>query len=222
VSRPAGSIEETMVALGPGHPLARVERAVGWLRDQAWACAGIAVAAAVVVPVDRIGGLAVLGVSLLAEAVVWTVIGGYTLRRRRLIHDLFAAGCAPPLASVRAEAGRLLDPAHRRRLAGLLERALDEGERWYEFTPASRPPYGVRWLPEHAAAIHEIADGLRRPGATPRSVVLVERLMRGGYGSAIYERPGDWLGCELRRIRYELASAEAAASRSGGARNRAA
>ena len=70
--------------------------------------------------------------------------------------------------------------------------------------PAARPPHGVRNLPAHAAAVRDIARGLRDRDASVRAIVLVERLATGGYGSALYEADQAWLGRELTRIRYEL------------------
>jgi len=141
-------------------------------------------------------GLTGLGVCL-ADRIL-----GYVRRER--IHDMLVAGEVPSLASVVAEARRLGDPRHREQLAAALERALDEGRRWYEFMPASRPPSGVRHLPQHAGAIEDISTALRHDSASVRGVVMVERLMRGGYGSAIYGSEADWLRRELGRIRFEL------------------
>ena len=125
--------------------------------------------------------------------------------RRQRIHDLIVAGAVPDLDVVRAEVRHLRSDDHRRQLAGALERALADGERWHEFMPAARPPVGVRNLPAHAAVhpgrSHAGFAIVMRP---IRAIVLVERLAAGGYGSALYEADQAWLGRELTRIRYEL------------------
>jgi hypothetical protein len=131
------------------------------------------------------------------------LLGLRSLRRQR-IHDMIVAGTVPDLEVVRTEVRRLQSDAHRRGLANALERALADGERWHEFMPAARPPHGVRNLPAHAAAVRDIARGLRDRDVSVRAIVLVERLAAGGYGSVLYEADQAWLGRELTRIRYEL------------------
>jgi hypothetical protein len=114
---------------------------------------------------------------------------------------------------VMAEVRRLSAPAYRERLATSLERALHDGEHWHEFMPAARPPCGVRNLPAHGATIHEIACRLRADRPSVRGVVLVERLQRGGFGSALYYGDRLWLSVELNRIRFELSTRELPADR---------
>jgi hypothetical protein len=55
-----------------------------------------------------------------------------------------------------------------------------------------------------APAILAIAGALRAGRASPRAIVMLERLMRGGYGSALYEGRPAWLRQELGRIRFEI------------------
>jgi hypothetical protein len=202
--RSRSPIDETCRALGADHPLAQVERRIAWLRDQVAVSLSIAVAGAILITADRRLGVAIVIASAAAEAGFALVLAAAMSARRDLIHELFLRGTAPRIRAVAAEAHRLHDATHRSKLAEQLERALDEGLRWHEFMPASRPPYGVRNLPRHAPVVRDIAAGLRADTPSTRALVLVERLMRGGYGSAIYDGGGDWLALELARIRYEL------------------
>jgi hypothetical protein len=49
-----------------------------------------------------------------------------------------------------------------------------------------------------------IATALRDQPPSPRPVVMVERLVRGGYGATVYDADPDWLRRELGRICYEF------------------
>ena len=199
--------------LGADHPLARVEAALAGARDQAVVCGFLLAGSPVVLVADRDAWLAtVVGAALAALAVGVSVLALRATRRAR-IHDLIVAGTAPDIDIVRDEIRRLSSEHHRLTLASAMERALADGERWHEFMPAARPPYGVRHLPTHAGAVREIACGLRESSASPRAIVMVARLAAGGYGSALYEGNQMWLGRELRRIRYELAAGSASAAR---------
>jgi hypothetical protein len=143
---------------------------------------------------------ATLVTSVLCAAVV--VLDSH---RRRRLQELILEGSPPGLGLVEDEIRRLVDPARRAQLALAIERALYEGEHWHEYLPASRPPHGVRHLPANRALISQIATGLRGEDVSPRAVILLDRLIQGGYGAAIYHGGEDWLSRELGRIRFELA-----------------
>jgi hypothetical protein len=117
-------------------------------------------------------------------------------------HDppAYAVDCEPFALELHRLGGR----ANRERRAAALERALADGSRWSEILPASRPPPGARDLPANSPAILAIAQALRTGRASPRAIVMVERLMRGGYGSALYEGGPAWVRQELGRIRFEI------------------
>ena len=201
-------------ALGDDHPLSEAERTMAVLRQQAVVCLALALASpAVLVLMDRASAVALLVAATAVEAGLCAGIAIARSVRRDRIHDMILAGTIPELAVVAVEVGRLASADHRRKLAASLERALDDGEHWHEFLPAARPPYGVRDLPAHAETIREIATGLRGDVPSIRGVVLVERLLRGGFGSALYGGHRGWLASELNRIRYELAGAAVAAER---------
>jgi hypothetical protein len=200
-------LEQADRMLGDGHPLAAAERSMAALREQAVVCLGIALASpAVAATIDRASALALLVSALLVEIGLWIGMGIVRSVRRQRIHDMIVAGSIPALAVVAAEVRRLADHGHRDRLATSLEKALHDGEHWHEFMPAARPPYGVRNLPAHAATIREIASRLREERASIRGVVLVERLLQGGFGSALYDADRLWLTVELNRIRFELST----------------
>jgi hypothetical protein len=132
------------------------------------------------------------------------------LRRERL-DDLILSGAGVDCPAMLAEVDRLTARGNVEHLAATLERALQEGERWPQLMPACRPPFGARRLPDMADDVRRISAGLRTPHVPPRAVVLVERLVRGGYGSAVYEAHPDWLHRELGRIRFALEAASAQA-----------
>jgi hypothetical protein len=68
-------------------------------------------------------------------------------------------------------------------------------------TASRRPPSRIE-----CAAIRAIVRDLRGDGVSPRAVILVDRLIEGGYGGALYEGGLDRLRRELGRIRFELAA----------------
>jgi hypothetical protein len=206
-SRTRGRVGDATVALDADHPLARAERTLAIVRDQAVAVLVLLAVGPVLMVLNPRNGLAIVCCAAVVDAGLWAATRALVGARRNRIHDALLAGSAPPVAVVQAEVQRLLEPAHTAKLADLLERALDEGTRWHDFAVASRPPYGVRNLPPHAAVIHEISSSLRMPTASARGVVLIERLMRGGYGSALYDGTPDSLARELGRIRYEVSHA---------------
>jgi hypothetical protein len=190
--------------LGDDHPLTRVEESLASVRNQALVCLALIAGSPAVLLAGRDTWAATVGSALVVEVGAGVAILALRSLRRQRIHDMIVAGNVPDLEVVRAEVRRLQSDDHRRWLASALEKALADGERWHEFTPAARPPLGVRNLPAHASAIREIARDLRDHGASVRAIVMVERLAAGGYGSALYEADQAWLGRELTRIRYEL------------------
>jgi hypothetical protein len=192
--------------LGDDHPLSEAERSMSALKRQAVVCLALGLGSpAVLVAVDRASAVALLVAATAVEAGLCAGIGVMRTVRRDRIHDMIIVGTIPDLAVVAAELHRLAG-GHRHKLAASLERALHDGEHWHEFLPAARPPYGVRNLPAHAATIREIAAALRGDRPSIRGVVLVERLLSGGFGSAVYNGDAAWLASELNRIRYELAA----------------
>ncbi len=196
---------DQLLALGEDHPLVRVERTIDHVTNHVLTCAGFVLATPLLVAMDGDVGFAVgasaagLGLALLGAIRALRGI------RRSRIHDLILSGKEPSLPVVLDELDRLRDLRKRLQLAAALERALDQGEHWHEFLPASRPPCGVRNLPVHGRVIRLIAEALRSGDVSPRAVVLVERLLSGGYGGAIYEGGPEWLRRELGRIGFELA-----------------
>ena len=190
--------------LGEGHPLTRVEESLATVRNQALVCAALIAGSPAMLLAGRDAWVATVASAVVVEAGAGVAFLGLRSLRRQRIHDMIIGGTVPDLEVVGAEVRHLRSDDHRRQLARALERALADGERWHEFMPAARPPQGVRNLPAHAAAIRDIARGLRDRDASIRAIVMVERLAAGGYGSALYEADQAWLGRELTRIRYEL------------------
>lgn len=207
-------VRDATRTLGDGHPLAAAERSIVVLKQQAVVCLGLLLGApATAVAMDRASATALFVAAAIVEAGLCGGIALMRIARRGRIHDLIVAGTTPDLGVVRDEIRHLRSEGHRLMLASSIERALADGERWHEFMPAARPPHGVRNLPVHADAVHDIARGLRGESASARAIVLVERLATGGYGSALYGADRIWLGRELTRIRYELQTGSSAVPR---------
>jgi hypothetical protein len=193
-------------APGPGDPLGRIERTISLLRRQACASVAAAAASAGVAAFDRRAGLAAALAGLGCAALLAALACAVAAVRRERIHDMILARSRAECGAFARELGRLGGRSTRERLAAALERALADGRRWSELLPASRPPPGARDLPANAPAILAIAGALRAGRASPRAIVMLERLMRGGYGSALYEGRPTWLRQELGRIRFEIES----------------
>jgi hypothetical protein len=190
---------------GPdGHRLVGLERSIDRVHRQAVECVAVAVGSPVIAWFDLRVGLAVAGSAAAAAAVLTAGMGVLATARRRCVHEVVLSGHAVECEAFANEVRRLQDRQHRERLASVLERALSDGRKWGQLMPASRPPPGARYLPEHETTIVAIVAGLRRDGASPRAVVLVERLVGGGYGSSLYAAHAEWLRRELGRIRFEL------------------
>jgi hypothetical protein len=191
-------------ALGPEDPLAGIERTIRLLRRQTAAAGAVAAGSVGVAAFDRRAALAAAAAGLGCAALLLVWAGALAAVRRRRIHDMILLRTRVDCEPFALELDRLSGRANRERLAAGLERALADGSRWSEILPASRPPPGARDLPANLAAILAIADALRTGRASPRAIVMVERLMRGGYGSALYEGGPVWVRQELGRIRFEI------------------
>jgi hypothetical protein len=193
------------VLLGPDHPLPRAARTLASVRRQLRVCTAFLLALALAFRSEPARGAWLIGsaaaVALtLAGLVAW--LKDECRRRARDVIIQHGAGLAVP--EVEAEAGRLAEIKHRRRLATQLEAALEAAERWWQISPASRPPPTVRnMLPYREAALSAIAL-LRGEYGSPRGVAIVERLLDGGYGSALYTGDARGVGEELRRAVFEL------------------
>jgi hypothetical protein len=191
-------------ALGADHPLVRTQRAVTVATHHALAASALLVAAPCLILVSRRLAIATEASAAVVTAILWGVVAVLGTSRRQHIHTLILAGAPPALGLIRSEAQRLVDPARRARVARMLDAALHEGEHWHEYLPASRPPPGVRHLPPNRRLIGEITSCLRDGHASPRAMVLLDQLVRGGYGAAVYHGGADLVTRELGRIRFEL------------------
>ena len=205
--RDARACETASAAADPLHAL---DEAIRLVRRQACAAAACVAVSPAVATFDRRAGTS----AALAATVCTTslLLAGWVLEavRRSRIHDLILCSGCIESESFACEVRRLGGPSNRERLASGLERALADGCRWAELLPASRPPPGARHLTANADAITAITTGLRSGHASPRAIVMIERLMRGGYGSALYGGGPEWLRRELGRIRFEIEATGAA------------
>jgi hypothetical protein len=190
--------------LGPDHPLVRTQRAITIATGHALNASVLVVGAACLGPVSRSLAIATAASAGLVTSILCGAVAVLSARRRQRVHDLILEGTPPALGLIRAEVKRLLEPANRARVAHALDRALREGEHWHEYLPASRPPDGVRHLPPNGPLIREIATDLCGERVSARAVILLDRLIQGGYGAAIYQGGPDWVKRELGRIHFEL------------------
>ena len=199
VDRPADDL------LGEDHPLLRAARMLAAVRRQTWVCAAFLLALAVAFRSHPARGAWLIG----SAGVVALVLSGLALwlrdecrRRARDVIIDYGTGIAVP--EVEAEADRLAGVEHRRRLAARLASAVDAAERWAEISPASRPPPTIRNVLPHREAALTVIALLGGERASVRGVALVERLLDGGYGSALYMGNARGVGEELRRAVFEL------------------
>ncbi len=194
-------------ALGPAHPVARAARTRSLLGGQLTVTSAL-LAIVLIAAVGR-GGEAVTAAS--AAFVVELALACGFARAASCLHerarDVIADGDGGlRVAEIAAERERLARPAHRKRLAHTLERALLAAEHWPELWISTRPPPGVRNLLACAEATREVAQLVRDVRTPVRGVALLDRLVCGGYSSMLYDGPADALVQELTRIRFLLAT----------------
>lgn len=194
---------DTVRALGAGHPLARTQHRIAVAARQAAGVSALLVAAPCAAVLNRDLVVATAAAAALVTAILYGQALALSVRRRTQVHDVILQGRAPAASLVMDEVARLLAPEHRAEVARRLERLLHEAEHWEDYLPSSRPPEGVRQLRPSAWTIHEIVNALQIEGVSARAVIMVERLIQGGYGAEAY-RGADWVRRELGRIRFEL------------------
>jgi hypothetical protein len=156
----------------------------------------------------RAWGIRLLCAALVAELVLFMVCALARQLQREHVLRLIASGRAGlPVEEISREAQRLVTPRHRGQLAERLERALDEAVAWHRLPVASRPPPGVRLLCGFAPEVRAIAGQLRDGQPALPGIALLELLLTGGYGSALYAGDHDLLREQLWRIRYLMCPA---------------
>jgi len=191
------------LVLGCGHPLSRMVMLVRVLAWQLAAVSGVVAVGALAVAGRRAWGIGLLSVALVAELVLVMLYALAQQVQREHVLRLIASGRAGlPVEEISREAQRLATPRHRTQLASRLERAMDEAVHWHQFPVASRPPPGVRLLCAFAPEVGEIVGQLRGGQPTLPGIALLELLLTGGYGSALYTGDRDLLREQLWRIRY--------------------
>jgi hypothetical protein len=95
---------------------------------------------------------------------------------------------------------RLLDPAHRARLAGVFDHHRRARGAALEYAPVPRH--------SHAAvhALGELSEVLRaEPGPGPRAVAICTMLVMDGIASPLYGARGEGIAEELGRVRFHAA-----------------
>lgn len=196
--------------LGPNHRITRAEITLRQTRDAVVVCMSLAISAGASAGWLGERAIAVAASALVVGAISGVIHAAHRISRRSVVHEEILAGrTINEVPAFREEVARLRSPALRDELCAGLSRALHDAEHWHELLVASRPPPSVRRLAEHRRLVHGIIDALARPGAPSlRAAVLLERLIKGGYGSPLYESGQDQLARELTRIHYELTSAQ--------------
>lgn len=191
--------------LGVDHPVARAARARSILAGQFTVTS--AVLATLIAYAFAHGTAAV---TLLCSALVvelWAICGlAFTSGRlRERARDVIADVDHPPWAAeIAAESAHLASSRRREQLARSLERALYAAEHWPALSITSRPPPTVRHLLQCAEIARAVTRLVRDSGTAVRGVALLDRLICGGYGSALYAGCPDRLARELGRIRFLL------------------
>lgn len=191
--------------LGVDHPVARAARARSSLAGQLTVTS--AVLAALIVYALANGAAAVTLLCPVLVVEFWATCGlAFTSGRlRERARDVIADVDRPPSAAeVAAEHARLASSRRREQLARSLERALYAAEHWPELSITSRPPPTVRHLLQCGETAHAVTRLVRDSGTAVRGVALLDRLVCGGYSSALYAGCPDRLTRELGRIRFLL------------------
>ena len=204
---PAGrrDLARAATVLGPGHPVARAALARHVLGCQ------VAVAGALVVVsiTDAIAhgsaAVAFLSSAAVVELALLCAFACSHLRLRERARDYIAdVGDRVAIAEIAAESARLTSARQREQLARNLERAVHAAEHWHELSITSRPPPTVRHLLGCIEIAHDVVQLVRDPGTRVRGVAVLDRLVCGGYSSALYAGCPDLLARELARIRFLL------------------
>lgn len=196
------------LVLGRGHPLSRIVTLVRVLAWQMVAVSGVVAMGALGVTGRRAWGIRLLSAALVAQLVLLMICALARQLQREHVLRLIASGRAGlTVEEISREAQRLASPRHHAQLAERLERALDEALRWHQLPVASRPPPGVRLLCTFAPEVRAIAGQLRGGQSALPGVALLELLLTGGYGSALYAGDKDLLREQLWRIRYLICPA---------------
>jgi hypothetical protein len=194
--------------LGADHPLARAARARSTATSQFAATSALLVAAVANAFVGGADAVALLSWALIAELCLAGALAFTSSRLRERARDVIADADEPAaVAEVAAERTRLASPRTREQLARGLERALHAAEHWHELSITSRPPPTVRDLLQCRDPAREVTRLVRERRTAVRGVALLDRLLCGGYTSALYAGSPDGLARELGRIRFLLEAA---------------
>jgi len=196
------------LVLGRDHPLSRLAtlvRVLAWQMAAAW---GAVAVGALGVAGRRAWGIRLLCAALVAELVLLMLCAlARQLQREHVLRLIVSGRARLPVDEISREAQRLVTPGHRAQLANRLERALDEAVRWHQLPVASRPPPGTRLLCAFAPEVRAIVEQLRSGQPALPGVALLELLLAGGYGSALYAGDSDLLRQQLWRIHYLICPA---------------
>ncbi|MDP9258813.1 MAG: hypothetical protein M3Q31_20010 [Actinomycetota bacterium] len=192
-------------ALGADHPVARAARARGILAGQLTVTSAVLAALLAYALEHGAGAVTLLCAALVVE--LWAICGlaFASGRLRERARDVIADVDQPPAAAeVAVELAHLASSRRRQQLARSLERALYAAEHWPELSITSRPPPTVRHLRPCSETAREVARLVRDPRTSVRGVAVLDRLVCGGYSSALYAGCPDRLARELGRIRFLL------------------
>jgi hypothetical protein len=202
-ARPRASAAITRATLGAHHPLARAQARTEVLLGQSAAVTSVAAlsAGAWVAAVPAAPCLALLIGAAVVQAGLGLALVLNVQARRDAVLCLIAEGRdGLPLAAVARRRRRLLDPAHRQRLA----RSLDDLRR-----EARRPPrvglplYSRRVVRSVDGELARVADLLRATDATACGVAQAVVLL-SGFASPLYGDDLERLRRELGRLGYQL------------------
>jgi len=192
--------------LGAHHPLVRAIHACAVVAHQALAVgitlAGAAVAGACGAEWARTVGLSALIVLLILAGAAAEL---HQRKRQRALDLILEGRERLPIAAIRRERRRLLDPRTRSLLAASFQTMAQEAtSRPKMVIRASRPLFDVKVVAGVAEELRAVARLLGPESESARGVALAERLVMDGMASPLYGHNIAALREQLKRIRYLL------------------
>lgn len=192
------------VFLGDDHPLVRVSDWLRALRKQSLVLAALGTLSLVALVEGEPAALVALAADAAVSASVAVAVFALGCGERCHARTLIDQGqeCLP-IAAVRRERRRLLDPRHREQLAAWIETMCDEA-RHHTVVPASpHPLFRPRVIAAVEPQLAATATALRADSPGVRGVLRAQRLLEQG-ASPLYGHDADLLRRELQRIQLLL------------------
>lgn len=190
--------------LGDDHPLVRVSDWLCALRKQSLAVAALGMLSLVALVEGEPAALVALAADAAVGATLAVAVCALAWRARWHALTLIDQGqeCLP-IAAVRRERQRLLDPRHREELAAWLETVCDEARHPAAMPAFPHPLFRPRVIAAVQPQLAATATALRADNPGVRGVLGTQRLLEQG-ASPLYGHDADLLRRELQRIQLLL------------------